>query len=221
MPLLRYGRALAVCLFASTTCLLPMAAQTVPVVMLSDIHFDPFHDPARFDRLRSAPVTQWQQIFSEPDAPTQAADFSGLMDKCKARGVDTPWTLLQSTLAAAHAQSPHPLFVTVSGDLLVHKFDCRFHALAHDSSEAEYSSFAAKTIAYVASELRRAFPATPLYLALGNNDAGCGDYREAQRLRSPSRTAYSPRATARKSPPLFPSAAITAWRFPARFSAAV
>jgi sphingomyelin phosphodiesterase acid-like 3 len=148
--------------------------------MLSDIHFDPYHDPVKFERLRAAPASAWQKILAEPDAPSQAADFAKLMKACKTRGVDTPWTLLESSLQAAHLQSPHALFVTVSGDLTVHQFDCRFHSFVPGATEAEYSDFAAKTVAYVASELRRVFGSTPIYLALGNNDSGCGDYREDQ-----------------------------------------
>jgi sphingomyelin phosphodiesterase acid-like 3 len=146
--------------------------------MLSDIHFDPFHDPAKFDRLRAEPVTAWRKVLSEPDAPTQEKDLAKIVKGCPVRGIDTPWTLLESSLAAAHAHSPHALFVTVSGDLLVHKFDCRFHLLVHDATDAEYSAFTAKTLAYVASELHRTFGATPVYLALGNNDSGCSDYHE-------------------------------------------
>ncbi|MEO8989191.1 MAG: metallophosphoesterase [Acidobacteriaceae bacterium] len=155
----------------------PMA--TVPVVMLSDLHFDPYHDPAKFERLRSAPASEWQKILAGPDAEDQAGGFAKLLKACRTRGVDTPWTLLESSLTAAHAQSPHALFVTVAGDLLAHQFDCRFHVLAPGAAESEYSAFAAKTVSYVASELHRAFPETPVYLALGNNDSGCGDYREA------------------------------------------
>jgi sphingomyelin phosphodiesterase acid-like 3 len=158
----------------------PHKATTVPAVMLSDIHFDPFHDPAKFGKLREAPASGWQKILAEPDAATQAVDSSKLAATCRVRGVDTPWTLLQSSLTAAHTQSPHALFVTVSGDLLAHGFDCRFKTLAPDGTPADYSEFASKTIAYIASELRRAFPETPVYLALGNNDSGCGDYHESQ-----------------------------------------
>jgi len=154
------------------------AAGSVPVVMLSDIHFDPFHDPAKFERLRNAPVSEWQKILSEPDTPTQPADFAKLVKGCVARGFDTPWTLLESSLEAARTQSPHALFVTVSGDLVVHKFECKFNLLARDAAPGELSAFAAKTVAYVAGELHRTFPAAPVYLALGNNDSGCADYRE-------------------------------------------
>ncbi len=157
----------------------PAASTTVPVVMLSDLHFDPFHDPAKFDRLRAAPAEQWQKILAEPDSPTITEDIAKLNAKCRSRGVDTPWTLLESSLAAAHAESPHALFVTVSGDLLAHLFDCRFNALATKPAEGDYSAFAAKTLAYVAAEMHRTFGKTPVYLALGNNDSGCGDYRES------------------------------------------
>jgi sphingomyelin phosphodiesterase acid-like 3 len=153
-------------------------AQTVPVVMLSDIHFDPFHDPGKFAQLQSAPAAQWLAILSVPDSPTAVADFTALQKTCKAKGIDTPFALLISSLQAEHAQQPHPAFVTVSGDLLVHKFDCRFQQLAPKASEADYSAFAAKTVQFVALELHATFPQSPVYFALGNNDSGCGDYKE-------------------------------------------
>ncbi len=154
------------------------AAQTVPVVMLSDIHLDPFHDPAKFAQLRAAPVTGWAAILDEPESATQGAEFDRLQTTCGARGIDTSEALLRSSLAAAQKQQAAPLFVTVSGDLMAHKFDCRFHTLAPGATAAEYSAFAAKTVAYVALQLHLAFPHSPVYFALGNNDSGCVDYRE-------------------------------------------
>jgi len=154
------------------------SAPTVPALLLSDIHLDPFHDPAKFAALLAAPATGWAVILDAPPSPTQAADFAHLQETCGARGVDTPPALLQSTLHAARQQQPHPLLVTVSGDLMAHLFDCRFHAIAPSASAAEYSAFAAKTIAFVALQLRQTFPSTPIYFALGNNDSGCKDYSE-------------------------------------------
>jgi sphingomyelin phosphodiesterase acid-like 3 len=155
-----------------------MHAQNVPVIMLSDIHFDPFHDPGKFAQLQSAPATKWLAILSAPDTPTAAADFIALQKTCKAKGIDTPFALLASSLQAEQAQQPHPAFVTISGDLLVHKFDCRFQQLAPKATEADYSAFAAKTVEFVALELHATFPQSPVYFALGNNDSGCGDYKE-------------------------------------------
>jgi sphingomyelin phosphodiesterase acid-like 3 len=151
---------------------------TVPAFLLSDIHLDPFHDPAKFPALRDAPATGWAAILYAPPSPTQAADFARLQSTCNAKGVDTPPALLQSSLHAAQQQQPHPLFTTVSGDLLAHQFDCRFHTLAPAAPAADYSAFAAKTVAFIALQLRETFPHTPIYFALGNNDSGCKDYRE-------------------------------------------
>jgi sphingomyelin phosphodiesterase acid-like 3 len=151
---------------------------TVPVFLLSDIHLDPFHDPAKFQQLRSTPATGWAAILYTPASPTQAADFDHLQATCNAKGIDTSPALLQSSLHAARQQQPHPLFTTVSGDLLAHQFVCRFHTLAPTASAADYSAFAAKTVAFVALQLRETFPHTPIYFALGNNDSGCHDYRE-------------------------------------------
>ena len=153
-------------------------AQTVPALLLSDIHLDPFHDPAKLPQLRTSPVTAWSVILNSPASSTQADDFAHLQSTCGARGVDTPAALLESSLAAAHAQQPHPLFVTVSGDLMAHQFDCRFHTLAPSTTPADLSAFASKTIAFVALRLHQTFPLSPIYFALGNNDSGCHDYNE-------------------------------------------
>jgi len=166
---------LAMLAFAAVS---PLAAQTRPVLLLSDIHFDPFHDPAKFAQLERTDPKAWLPILTAPASPTQAADFAHLQDTCKSKGVDTPFALLQAAMAAAHAQQPAPFFITVSGDLMAHQFDCRFHTLSPQATEAEYSVFAAKTVTFVAQMLTNTFPGAPVYLALGNNDSGCKDYLE-------------------------------------------
>lgn len=44
-------------------------------------------------------------------------------------------------------------------------------------AQSDYAAFVAKTVAYITGELRGTFPGVPVYVALGNNDSGCGDYR--------------------------------------------
>jgi sphingomyelin phosphodiesterase acid-like 3 len=163
----------------------PIMLDYAPVLMLSDIHFDPFHDPAKVPVLIATPVTEWHRILSRPDSPSQPTAFADLQAACKAKGIDTPMPLLTGTLAAAHAQQPHPLFITVSGDLTVHKLDCLYRMFypakakdAKDSYTVDYAAFSAKIVAFVALELRTAFPGVPVYLTLGNNDSGCKDYAE-------------------------------------------
>lgn len=152
--------------------------QDVRVLMVSDIHFDPFHDPSKFAQLQKASVAQWAAILNSAPASSDAAKFASLQTTCAAHGVDTPWPLFQSSLAAEHAQLANPLFITVSGDLLTHQFDCRFRTLSGKASNKDYSAFAVKTVAFVAFELHQRFAGIPIYFALGNNDSGCGDYRE-------------------------------------------
>jgi sphingomyelin phosphodiesterase acid-like 3 len=151
---------------------------TVSVVMLSDIHFDPFHDPSKFAALRDAPVTAWAALLSKPDSATQPHAFVSLQEACRAKGIDTDWPLLASSLKAADHIPNDPLFVTLSGDLMAHAFKCRFETLAPSAGPAAYAEFAEKTIAFVSLELRLSFPHAPIYIALGNNDSGCGDYHE-------------------------------------------
>lgn len=156
----------------------PQAA-TVPVLMVSDIHFDPWHDPARFRALQAAPVSEWAAILSEPPSPDQPQRFAALQKACGAHGVDTDWTLFASSLAEMRREDPRPDFLTLSGDLTVHEFRCRFEQLDPQGSETAYVAYAAKVASFVAYELKHAYPQTPIYIGLGNNDSSCGDYRES------------------------------------------
>lgn len=149
----------------------------VPALMLSDPHFDPFHDPGKAALLVAAPVSEWGKIFAQPASADQATAFTALQKRCGARGVDSPDVLLQSTLRAARKEVPDAAFITVSGDLVVHNFPCRFAALLPGKTQSDYAVFVAKTVEYVTTELRRTFPHVPVYVALGNNDSGCGDNR--------------------------------------------
>jgi sphingomyelin phosphodiesterase acid-like 3 len=166
---------MAVSLYAHAV---PAASTTAPVVMLSDIHFDPMHDPGKLAALRAAPVEKWQAIFDGPATAGADAAFAKLQTSCGARGVDTPWGLLKSSLSAEQQNAAHPLFVTVGGDFLAHGFDCRFRTLAPGTDAAALSVFAAKTVAFVAAEIKGNFGGAPVYFALGNNDSGCKDYHE-------------------------------------------
>ena len=163
--------------FLGLSCL-AVGQTAVPVVMLSDIHFDPFHDPARIPQLRTAPIEHWPAILNAPASATQAADLEALQTACGAHALDTAWPLLETALAAAHSAQARPAFVTLSGDLLTHDFPCRFQHTSPDATPQDLSAFAAKTVTFVLLELSQAFPHIPLYSALGNNDSGCADYRE-------------------------------------------
>ena len=150
---------------------------TVSALMLSDIHFDPFHDPGKAQRLADAPVSEWEEILAGPVSADQASAFATVQQRCGARRVDTFYELLRSSLNAARREASDARFVTVSGDLIAHGFSCRYAALLPGKTQSDYAAFVVKTVEYVTGELRRTFPGVPIYAALGNNDSGCGDYR--------------------------------------------
>jgi sphingomyelin phosphodiesterase acid-like 3 len=149
----------------------------VRVLMVSDIHFDPFGDPDKVNELVSAPVEKWSGILGGPDSPDRAERFAALQKTCHATGVDADYALLASSLQAMRADASGTRFVLVSGDLLAHDFDCKYGATVTNAPGGGYEAFAAKTLSFVMHELRGSFPGVPVYAALGNNDSGCGDYR--------------------------------------------
>ena len=162
---------LAPCLFAQSA-----PAPTIPALFLSDIHLDPYADPAKVARLNAASAADWPAILAAPPSPSQPADFAALQKACPTRGVDTPNVLWLSSLKAIHATAAHSRFVTISGDLLAHSFDCKFKNLLPTATPADYVAFTEKTIRYVVSGLRASLPGVPIYVAMGNNDSGCTDY---------------------------------------------
>jgi sphingomyelin phosphodiesterase acid-like 3 len=149
---------------------------TIPALFVSDIHFDPFHDPARVQELVDAPPSRWSSILSSPPSSHQPQAFAALQEKCSSRGVDTPYALLHSSLDAMRSWLPDAKFITVSGDLVAHSFWCRFTTLLPGSKQRDYQAFMVKSLSFVMGELRDSFPGVPLYVALGNNDTACDDY---------------------------------------------
>jgi sphingomyelin phosphodiesterase acid-like 3 len=159
----------------------PAAAQAgaqkqVRALFLSDIHFEPFHDPGKAQQLVAAPVSQWKTILASPASYDAPARFASLQQICHARGEDASFPLYESSLQAIKTAVPDAKFITVSGDLISHSFNCKYKILFPQSTHAEYKAFVEKTIEFVLAQLRAALPAAPVYAAFGNNDADCGDY---------------------------------------------
>jgi sphingomyelin phosphodiesterase acid-like 3 len=155
----------------------PPAKVTVPALLVSDIHFEPFWNPAKVPQLAAAPASEWKAILDAPPSPDQLLRFAALQQSCHARGVDTSFALFESSLKAMRSHAADAKFVTVSGDLLSHAFQCKYNALFPKSTLTDYRAFVEKTLDYVIGELYDAFPKVPVYVALGNNDSDCGDYR--------------------------------------------
>jgi hypothetical protein len=86
-----------------------------------------------------------------------------------AQGSDTNGALFESSLAAMRRAVPKPDVVVLPGDFFMH----RFAAGVTGSPDAA----GVRTIAKIAGGFDRAFPNAQFVVALGNNDAPCGDYR--------------------------------------------
>jgi sphingomyelin phosphodiesterase acid-like 3 len=153
------------------------AAPTVEALFVSDIHFEPFWDPAKAAKLKAAPVSEWNAILAGPASADQAARFAELLQTCKVHGSDTPETLYESSLRAIRENARGAKFVVLSGDLVAHDLSCKFATTFPKARPGEYRAFAEKTIDYVMRKLRGALPGVPVYAALGNNDSDCGDYQ--------------------------------------------
>jgi sphingomyelin phosphodiesterase acid-like 3 len=151
--------------------------ETIPALFLSDIHFDPFWDPAKVPQLAASPASEWKAILAAPPSADRAQRFAALQQTCHTRGEDTSYPLLESSMQAVRDHAAGASFATVSGDLIAHAFDCKYSAVFPHSSPQDYRAFVEKTISYVLQELGGALPGVPVYVALGNNDSDCGDYR--------------------------------------------
>jgi sphingomyelin phosphodiesterase acid-like 3 len=173
--------AIAVSVFLQVVCLAAQPAEgargTARVLMVSDIHFEPFFDPGKVARLKAAPVSEWKGILAAPASADRAARFAALQQSCHAKGVDTSYALLTSSLRAMRADAEGAKFATLSGDLMAHDFSCKYATLFPKATAESYREFAEKTIEFVMAELRGAFPGVPVYASLGNNDSGCEDYK--------------------------------------------
>jgi sphingomyelin phosphodiesterase acid-like 3 len=141
------------------------AAAEKQLLVVSDIHFDPMAEPQLIDRLAAAEPANWQTIFES----TRNRRPSGY-------GKDTNWPLLASALRQMRETLPQPAFLLLPGDFLAHQFRNKFNAGARDHSDPAYRDFVRKTMRFLALQLERTFPDTPILPVLGNNDEECGDY---------------------------------------------
>lgn len=188
LPFLRRSACAALTIACSCAAIAQTPAQptTATVLMLSDIHLDPLHDPGKYPDLVAAPASDWEAILAGKPSTNPPISFDDLQSQCNAKGIDTPYALLASSLSAEQKQLKQdkltPAFVTISGDLTVHHLDCRLRILAGlypKITPPTYGDFAARLVQFVELELHSAFPSTPAYFSLGNNDSGCGDYEES------------------------------------------
>jgi sphingomyelin phosphodiesterase acid-like 3 len=160
---------------AVTAAMGQSARATRSVLLLSDVHLNPFPTTQQcqtgsgkeaFARLAGKPAMQWK-----PE------DFS-FESGSNGYGEDTNEALFESALNAMQQAVPKPQVIVVPGDFLAHGFRGLWRA-CHSSGfedEAAYRDFTAKTIEFVLLRLAAKFPHAQIVPVLGNNDSDRGDY---------------------------------------------
>lgn len=146
------------------------APASVQVLLLSDIHFNPFDDKALVPKLLTSPAPDWRSIFEGSTSPALGSF-----------GRETSYPLWKSTLAAMAEAAPDPAAILISGDFLAHRFPQLFAHASSGQNQETFEGFVDKTVAFIAGELRRTFPRAQILPALGNNDSPCGNYKSQPR----------------------------------------
>jgi sphingomyelin phosphodiesterase acid-like 3 len=88
-------------------------------------------------------------------------------------GRDTNLALFSSALAEMRRDVPNPSMVLLPGDFLVHNFPA---VARRDESGASVNGAGLNAMRFIEAAFARAYPHARFAIALGNNDAPCGDY---------------------------------------------
>lgn len=131
-----------------------------PVVVFSDVHFDPFYDQSLFPRLVASDATAWESIFKTSSISEPSPWGSG-----------TNYPLLVRALSSIRQNSGTSPFAVFTGDILVHKFSQTFFTLYGSQDTAAMNAFAEKTVAFFAEQVRASVGTIPVIFAIGNNDS--------------------------------------------------
>lgn len=152
------------------------------VLLVSDLHFDPFTAGAAVVKtLRATPTTQWARVLAAASGGTAPSAY----------GSDSNYPLLVSAGAAMRQAVPHPAFVVITGDFLGHDFEQKYDSVfANTPDSAGAATFADSTMAFMARWIASVVPPeVPVYPSIGNNDSGCNDYgMDTQFQRSAARS---------------------------------
>ena len=105
--------------------------------------------------------------------------FADTKDQAMSRiGEDTNHALLASGLAAFARVTATADFAIVPGDLLAHGFNAKAaKALGVDRASPAVADMTTKTTLFVADALTDVLGGKPAFVALGNEDSSCGDYK--------------------------------------------
>ena len=147
-------------------------ANTFPVVVFSDVHFDPFYDPSPsiFQALVAADATGWADIFKTSGIVTPSV-----------WGNDTNYPLLVLALSSIRQNLGASPLIIFTGDILGHDFAQLFYtqyywpqsvpSVPGPAAVAAMQAFAGKTVTFFAQQVRSSVGNIPVMFVVGNNDS--------------------------------------------------
>jgi hypothetical protein len=138
--------------------------QTYPVVVFSDIHFNPFDDPSLCPKLDAADITAWPGILQGSKISTKPAPWTK----------DTNYPLLTLALSGIQQNMGSSPVLIFTGDLLGHDFPGYYHADCGSSDPAAMQTFSIKTANFVMQQVRASLGNVPVMFVVGNSDSYLG-----------------------------------------------
>lgn len=142
-----------------------MKPQTIQVLSLSDLHFNPCYDVSLVPKLEESPVSEWQHIFEQSEH-SQLSTY----------GEDTNYPLLMSCLEQLSTVE-NLSFALFSGDFLGHDLRRNYESACNDFSMTGFEAFITKTFQFLVSQFQTHLPGVTMYPTLGNDDSFDGDYK--------------------------------------------
>ena len=146
------------------------ASNNFPVVVFSDVHFNPFYDPSLFPALVAADTGEWEGIFktSKITAPS-------------VWGADTNYPLLALALSGIKQNLGASPLIIFTGDILGHYLPQQFYQNINgtsnprdDADVAAMKAFIDKTVAFFMGQVRSSVGDIPVMFAVGNSDSYTG-----------------------------------------------
>ena len=174
----KYSAGTVACLYLgalNSGCGSNTANSTFPVVVFSDVHFNPFYDQSLFSALDAADAGGWAGIFEGSGIKTPSA-----------RGGDTNYPLLVLALSGIRQNLGASPLVIYTGDILSHGIPQMFYphyygklgvpvpATPDATAIAAMKAFTDKTVTFFMDQVRAAVGNIPVMFAVGNGDSYSG-----------------------------------------------
>ena len=155
-----------------------------PVLVFSDVHFQPFIDPFPVVGTTPNPVTTPANIalvtqLDLADPSEWPAIFKGALNVSNSMpsplGTDTNYALLTLALESIKQNLGAAPAVLFTGDFLGHGVDQFYSSYSGNLASAQVNAFVDKTLTFVLQQIRTAVGEIPVYFALGNCDSYTGN----------------------------------------------